>query len=73
MSVIVVFLRPLGPSDLFKLRKGTKWSDGKDFTSADIKWNHDNVLKNKLLTPAGNTKYQSGAKKTWAEVTTRIR
>jgi peptide/nickel transport system substrate-binding protein len=54
----------------FKLRKGTKWSDGKDFTSADIKWNHDNVLKNKLLTPAGNTKYQSGAKKTWAEVTT---
>jgi peptide/nickel transport system substrate-binding protein len=36
----------------FKLRKGLKWSDGHDFTTADIKWFYDNWLMNKTLTPA---------------------
>ena len=29
----------------FKLREGTKWSDGKDFTTDDFKWWYDNVLQ----------------------------
>jgi len=53
----------------FNLRKGLRWSDGEPFTSQDIKWNLENVLQNKLLTPAGNTKYQSGKDKAWAAVT----
>jgi peptide/nickel transport system substrate-binding protein len=36
----------------FTLRKGTKWSDGKDFTTKDFKWYYDNWLQNKTLTPA---------------------
>lgn len=36
----------------FKLREGTKWSDGSDFTTADWKWWYDNVLTNETVTPA---------------------
>jgi peptide/nickel transport system substrate-binding protein len=38
-----------------KLRKGSKWSDGKEFTSADVKWWWENWVNNKLLTPSGPT------------------
>lgn len=36
---------------VFYLREGTKWSDGKPFTSADLMWWYDNVLLNKAITP----------------------
>jgi peptide/nickel transport system substrate-binding protein len=36
----------------FKLREGTKWSDGSEFTTDDWKWWHENVLMNQDLTPA---------------------
>jgi peptide/nickel transport system substrate-binding protein len=39
----------------FKLREGTKWSDGKDFTTDDFKWWYDNVLSNETLTNLSNT------------------
>lgn len=35
-----------------KLRKGLKWSDGEPFTTKNIMWVYDNVLKNKDLSPA---------------------
>jgi len=39
----------------FKLREGTKWSDGTDFTTDDFKWWHENVLTNETLAPLSNT------------------
>src|SRR5829696_6941738 len=39
----------------FKLREGTKWSDGKDFTTDDFKWWYENVLSNETLTNLSNT------------------
>jgi peptide/nickel transport system substrate-binding protein len=36
----------------FTLRKGTKWSDGKDLTTKDFKWFYDNWLQNKTLQPS---------------------
>jgi peptide/nickel transport system substrate-binding protein len=36
----------------FKLREGTKWSDGTPFTTADWQWWYDNVLLNEELTPS---------------------
>lgn len=51
----------------FKLREGTKWSDGTDFTTDDFKWWYDNVLMNQTLTNQSNTGHSSwvtGANKT---------
>ncbi len=51
----------------FKLREGTKWSDGSDFTTDDFKWWYDNVLMNETLTLQSNTGHSSwvtGANKT---------
>ena len=55
----------------FKLRKGTKYSDGHELTSADVKWCVENILKNKLLTPALNTTWTTGSGKDakWADLT----
>lgn len=39
----------------FKLREGTKWSDGKDFTTDDFKWWYENVLQNETLANLPNT------------------
>ena len=43
----------------FKLREGTKWSDGSDFTTDDFKWWYDNVLNNEKLTNQSNTGHSS--------------
>ncbi len=37
---------------IFKLREGTKWSDGSEFTTDDWKWWYENILLNKDITPA---------------------
>lgn len=44
----------------FKLRKGVKWSDGKEFTSKDTKWWWDNIINNKLLTPTIGSTWTTG-------------
>ena len=54
----------------FKLRKGMKWSDGVDFTSADLRWNFDNVLQNNLLQASTPSIWTTGVDKTWATLTT---
>ena len=34
-----------GMSLSFNLRKGVKWHDGKDFSSDDVKWTFDTIIK----------------------------
>ena len=43
---------PDGTEYTFKLRKGTKWSDGVPFTANDIMFWYNDVLMNRELTPA---------------------
>jgi peptide/nickel transport system substrate-binding protein len=43
----------------FKLRKGMKWSDGTDFTSADWKWYFENMVKNTELNTGIPTRYST--------------
>jgi len=45
-------------------RKGTKWSDGQPYTSGDIKWYYDNVLRNETLT--------SGTPRAWSTGSPRV-
>jgi len=42
-----------------KLRKGMKWSDGTDFTSASFKWFYENQCKNEELNAAPPSKYST--------------
>lgn len=47
-----------------KLREGTKWSDGSEFTTDDWKWWYENVASNKDLATQSNTgraAYTTGA------------
>ncbi|HEU5089500.1 MAG TPA: ABC transporter substrate-binding protein, partial [Roseiflexaceae bacterium] len=44
----------------FKLREGTKWSDGSEFTTDDMKWHFENVISNADLTPAVPALYSTG-------------
>lgn len=43
----------------FNLRKGTKWSDGTEFTTKDVKWWFDNIVMNKTLTPSIGTTWST--------------
>jgi peptide/nickel transport system substrate-binding protein len=43
----------------FKLREGTKWSDGNELTTDDFKWWYDNVLNNETLGSLPNTSRSS--------------
>lgn len=40
-----------------KLRKGMKWSDGSDFTSANFQWFYDNQVTNEEINPSPWGKY----------------
>ena len=42
------------------LRKGTKWSDGKPFTTADVKFWYEDIFTNKDLTPQIDKKWAPG-------------
>ena len=44
----------------FKLRPGTKWSDGSPFTSAAFTWYWENELKNKELTASPPRNWSTG-------------
>jgi peptide/nickel transport system substrate-binding protein len=57
-------VNPAGTEWIFKLRKGTRWSDGKELTSQDVKWWYDNVLTNKTVTPSPASMWTTGSKKT---------
>ena len=52
------------------LRKGTKWSDGVPFSSADVKWWYDHVLNNQVLTASIGSPWVTGADKTVAKLST---
>lgn len=43
----------------FRLREGTRWSDGKPLTTNDYKWWYDNVLLHETLQPLPNTQRAS--------------
>ena len=47
----------------FKLRKGTKWSDGSDFTTADIQWWYTYDITNTELNPTISSMYSTGSDK----------
>jgi len=40
---------------IFHLRKGVKWHDGKEFTSADVKFTYDLIHSAKVVTPYTST------------------
>jgi len=43
---------PDGLSYTFTLREGVKWHDGKPFTSADVKWTYDDLIKEDIKAQA---------------------
>jgi len=47
----------------FKLRKGTKWSDGSDFTTKDIQWWYDNDITNTEINPTISGTWSTGSDK----------
>lgn len=51
----------------FRLRHGTKWSDGVPFTADDIIFYVDDLLHNKTFTAAPSPAYQAGGKLLTAE------
>jgi len=53
-----------GSEWVFKLREGTKWSDGVPFTSADVKWWYDYEVINTVINPTIGANYSTGPEKT---------
>jgi peptide/nickel transport system substrate-binding protein len=49
-----------GMTFTIRLRKGTKWSDGAPFTTADMVWWYENQIKNSTLTAGIPTRYRTG-------------
>jgi len=47
----------------FKLRAGTRWSDGEPFTAKDVKWWYDYFVVDKTINPTIGTIYSTGADK----------
>ncbi len=47
----------------FLLRKGTKWSDGADFTTKDIQWWYDHDVTNTELNPTISSSWSTGSDK----------
>ena len=43
---------PDGLTYTFQLREGVKWHDGKPFTSADVKWTYDDLIKEDMKAQA---------------------
>lgn len=52
----------------FHLREGIKWSDGEPFTTEDIEFYYEHVLKNETLTPAFPSMMQAGGEPAELEV-----
>jgi peptide/nickel transport system substrate-binding protein len=48
----------------FKLRKGTKWSDGVEFTTKDVKWWYDYTVVDQTLAPTISSMWSTGSEKT---------
>ncbi len=59
-----------GASWTFHLRRGTRWSDGVPFTSADFVWYWDHVLKNADLTKSPPAGWSTGSPRVLAELET---
>jgi peptide/nickel transport system substrate-binding protein len=53
-----------GSEWVFKMRKGTKWSDGTPWSTADTVWWYENIVLNKTLSPTIGTNYSTGPEKT---------
>ncbi len=54
----------------FHLRKGAKWSDGSEFTSAAVSWFWQYQLQNAEITPAIPALWSNGSPKVLAELAT---
>jgi peptide/nickel transport system substrate-binding protein len=52
-----------GSAWTFKMRKGLKWSDGVDYTTADVKWWYDHYVINTDLQPTVGGNYSTGTPK----------
>lgn len=54
----------------FRLRKGTKWSDGTEFTAEAVSWYWEHHLKNKDISPTVSSSWSAGSPRVLAELAT---